>query len=60
MEKMIGLLTGIKWKVVAIKVGLALALLAGVSYISYEKGQANCQVQEAEKKLSDEKLRTVI
>ncbi|MEG3035837.1 MAG: hypothetical protein RR877_10175, partial [Aurantimicrobium sp.] len=30
------------------------------SYISYEKGQANCQVQEAEKKLSDEKLRTVI
>lgn len=60
MEKMIGLLSGIKWKVVAIKVGLALALLAGVSYISYEKGQAHCQVETAEKNLADEKLRTVI
>lgn len=60
MVKMIPLLSGIKWKVWLVKIGLVLAILAGVSYISYEKGQANCRVEVAEKNLVDEKIRTVI
>ncbi len=60
MEKMIGLLSGINWKLTLIKLGLVLAFAAGISYISYEKGQANCRIETAEKNLEAEKVRTVI
>ena len=51
---------GINWKLILIKIGLALALIAGVSYISYEKGQASVRVDVAEKAAKDIEVRTVI
>lgn len=51
---------GINWKLVLIKVGLALALIAGVSYISYEKGQASVRIAVAEKAAKDIEIKTVI
>lgn len=60
MVKMISLLSGIKWKVWLAKGALVLAIAAGISYISYEKGQASVRVAVAEKNLEDEKIKTVI
>lgn len=60
MVKMISLLSGIKWKVWLAKGALVLAIAAGISYISYEKGQASVRVAVAEKNLADEKIKTVI
>lgn len=50
----------IKWKAFLIKVGAILLLLGGVSYISYEKGQASVRIAVAEKAEKEAKIQTVL
>ena len=54
------LLLGINWKLWLIKVGIVLAFAAGISYISYEKGQASVRIAVAEQATKDAEIKTVI
>ncbi|WQZ00964.1 hypothetical protein [Stenotrophomonas phage StenR_269] len=54
------LLLGINWKLWLIKVGIVLAFAAGISYISYEKGQASVRIAVAEEATKAAEIKTVI
>lgn len=50
----------INWKLFLIKVGIVLAFAAGISYISYEKGQASVRIAVAEEGKKAAEIKTVI
>lgn len=54
------LLSVINWKLWLIKIGIVLAFAAGISYISYEKGQASVRIAVAEKATKAADIKTVI
>lgn len=57
VKRFLGMLN---WKVWLIKIGIVLAILVGTSYISYEKGRANCRVAVAEQATKEAESRTVL
>lgn len=54
------LLLGINWKLWLIKIGIVLAFATGISYISYEKGQASVRIAVAEEATKAAEIKTVI